>query len=54
MQLLERYREALFTDWVNSLLAQERVDYKRKAPPPSRQPQPEVAEPGEEPAPAKS
>ena len=54
MQLLERDREALFTDWVNSLLAQERVDYKRKAPPPSRQPQPEVAEPGEEPAPAKS
>jgi peptidyl-prolyl cis-trans isomerase D len=52
-QLLDRDREALFTDWVNSLIIQERVDYKPQAPPPTRQGVPEETEPAEEPAPAK-
>jgi hypothetical protein len=53
-QILERDREALFADWVNSLVHQERVEYKRKAPPRTREPLPaEEAEPVEEPAPAR-
>ena len=52
-QILERDRDALFADWVNALVLQEHVDYKRKASPPTREPQPEETEPAEEPAPAK-
>ena len=51
-QILERDREVLFTDWINSLIVRERVDYKRKASPATREPLPEQTEPAEEPAPA--
>ncbi len=53
LRILERDREALFEDWVNALIHQERLEYKRKAPPRTREPLPAETEPAEEPPPAK-
>ncbi|HUI06018.1 MAG TPA: peptidyl-prolyl cis-trans isomerase [Verrucomicrobiae bacterium] len=51
-RILARDRDALFADWINALMLQARVEYKRKAPPRTTEPPPEETEPAEEPAPA--
>ncbi|HUJ10838.1 MAG TPA: peptidyl-prolyl cis-trans isomerase [Verrucomicrobiae bacterium] len=53
-RLLERDRQALFNDWVNMLIRQERVEYKRKAPPARQQAPTEEGQPAEQSAPSPS
>jgi peptidyl-prolyl cis-trans isomerase D len=54
MQLLERNRQALFEDWANAVIRDERVEYKRKAHPKQMESPTEEAEPVDQAAPAKS
>ena len=55
MQLLDRNRQALFEDWANAVLRDERIQYIRKAHPKQQEaPTEEDAEPADQPAPAKS
>lgn len=55
MQLLDRNRQALFEDWANTVLRDERIQYTRKAHPRQQEaPTEEDAEPVDQPAPAKS
>jgi peptidyl-prolyl cis-trans isomerase D len=55
MQLLDRNRQALFEDWANTVLRDERIQYTRKAHPRQQDaPTEEDAEPADQPAPAKS
>jgi hypothetical protein len=54
MQLLDRNRQALFEDWANAVIRDERVEYKRKAHPKQQEPPVEEAEPVDQSAPAKS
>jgi parvulin-like peptidyl-prolyl isomerase len=55
MQLLDRNRQALFEDWANTVLRDERIQYTRKAHPRQQEaPTEEDAEPADQPAPAKS
>ncbi len=55
MQLLDRNRQALFEDWANTVLRDERIQYTRKAHPKQQEtPAEEDAEPADQPAPAKS
>jgi peptidyl-prolyl cis-trans isomerase D len=53
-RMLERDRQAIFNDWVNALMRQERVEYKRKARPQQPEAPVEDAEPVEQPAPPQS
>jgi peptidyl-prolyl cis-trans isomerase D len=54
MQLLDRNRQALFEDWVNTVMRDERIEYKRKAHPKQQESPAEDAEPADQSAPAKS
>ena len=54
MQLLDRNRQALFEDWVNTVMRDERIEYKRKAHPKQQESPAEDAEPVDQSAPAKS
>ena len=49
-RMLERDRQAIFNDWINALMRQERVEYKRKARPQQPGAPVEDAEPAEQPA----
>ncbi len=51
-QLLQQDREALFQDWATSVMREERVDYKRRAPVPQRGSPTGEPAPAEQPAPA--
>jgi hypothetical protein len=53
-RILERDRQALFNDWVNMIMRQERVEYKRKARPRQQEVPAEEAEPVEQPGPPQS
>jgi peptidyl-prolyl cis-trans isomerase D len=53
-RILERNRQALFNDWVNMIMRQERVEYKRKARPASQEPTAEESAPVEQPSPPQS
>lgn len=53
-RILERDRQALFNDWVNTIMRQERVEYKRKARPAPPELPAEEAQPTEQPAPPQS
>jgi peptidyl-prolyl cis-trans isomerase D len=53
-RILERDRQALFNDWVNMVMRQERVEYKRKARPVQQELPADEAQPGEQPAPPQS
>jgi len=54
VQLLDRNRQALFEDWANAVIRDERVEYKRKAHPKQQESPVEEAEPVDQSAPAKS
>jgi peptidyl-prolyl cis-trans isomerase D len=54
MQLLDRNRQALFEDWANTVMRDERLDYKRKAHPKQQESSTEDAEPVDQSVPAKS
>jgi peptidyl-prolyl cis-trans isomerase D len=53
-QILDRNRQALFEDWANTVMRDERLDYKRKARPKQQESPAEDTEPVDQSAPAKS
>jgi peptidyl-prolyl cis-trans isomerase D len=55
IQLLDRNRQALFEDWANTVLRDERIQYTRKSHPKQQEaPAEDDAQPADQPAPAKS